>query len=170
MLRNLALVTCFVLSCLAFGSEGEVPLLNEPPKDVSVPSIIQSFAAKEKEFKQAREHYAYTQEVTVRASCQGEQPGVYHLVVDVMLDGKGNRVEKVKTVDSTLQCISITKEDLEGFRNQSLFLVTTDEIPDYQIKFIGQQQQDEPTFLRVRRLARQHTSGQAAVRGSHLGE
>jgi hypothetical protein len=49
-------------------------------------------------------------------------------------------------VDSTLECIAITKEDLESFRSQSLLLLTTDEIQDYKINFVGQQQQDNLHF------------------------
>ena len=143
MIRNLALIFCVVLSCPALGSQGEVALGNELPKDVSIPNIIQSFAAKEKEFKQAREQYTYTQDVIVRAACGGSQPGVYHLIVEFTFDHRGNRVEKVKAVDSTLQCIAITKEDLAGFRNQSLLVLTIDEIQDYHINFVGQQQQDD---------------------------
>src|SRR5437764_15212053 len=94
MIRNLALVLS--LSCFGFGSQREAPLVNEPPKDVSIPNIIQSFAAKEKEFKQAREQYAFTRNVTVRSSCQGGQPGGYHLSVDVTLHHKNNKVEKRK--------------------------------------------------------------------------
>ena len=35
-----------------------------------------------------------------------------------------------------------TKEDLDSFRNQSLLVLTTDEIQDYRINFVGQQQDD----------------------------
>jgi hypothetical protein len=146
MIRNLVLVFCIALSCPALGSQGEAPLVSDPPKGVSIPNLIQSFAAKEKEFKQAREQYTYMRDVTVRASCRGAQPGVYHLIVEIMFDGKGNRLERVKAADSTLQCIAITKEDLDGFRNQSLLLLTTDQIQDYQINFVGQQQQDDLHF------------------------
>jgi hypothetical protein len=112
---------------------------DDPLKSISIPSVIQSFGAKEKEFKQALEHYTYTRDVTVKASC----PGVYHLTVDVTFDHKGNRSETVKAANATLQCIAITKEDLESFRNQSLLVLTTDEIQDYRISLIGQQQQGD---------------------------
>ena len=102
MIRNLVLIFCFALSCPALGSEGEAPLVNDPPKGVSIPNIIQSFAAKEKEFKQAREQYTYTRDVTVRASCRGGQPGVYHLIVDSIFDDRGNRSERVKADFGTL--------------------------------------------------------------------
>jgi hypothetical protein len=52
----------------------------------------------------------------------------------------------VKAVDSTLQCIAVTKEDLDSFRSQSQLLLTTDEIQKYQVNFVGQQQQGELRF------------------------
>jgi len=139
-------VFCFALSCSVLAQTGHTPAVNNPPNGVSIPNIIQSFAAKEKEFKQALEQYTYTQDVIVRSSCQGAQTGVYHLNVNVGFDGKGNRVDEVKAVDSTLQCIQITKEDLDTLRNQSLYVLTTDEIQDYRINFVGQQHQDNLHF------------------------
>jgi hypothetical protein len=167
LLRTFVLVSC--LSCFAFGSQGEAPLLNEPPKDISIPDVIQSFAAKEKEFKEAYEQYAYTRDVTVTASCHGARPGIYHLVVDVTLEAKSKRVEKVKAADSTLQCIAIEKEDLDHFRDQSLFLLTTDAISGYQINFVGQQQQDNLRFYVFDVSPKSIQVGPAAVRGSYLG-
>lgn len=146
MLRSLAVVFWLLLSYFASIAQAQAPLVNEPPKDVSVPNIIQSFAAKENDFKQAHEQYSFTRNVTVNASCHGGQPGVYHLSVDIVFDRKNNRTENVKAADSTLECIAITKDDLDRFRNQSLFLVTTQEIINYQITFVGQQQQEDLHF------------------------
>lgn len=135
-----------VFSCFVLGQTGQAPLVTDPPKGISIPNIIQSFAANETDLKEARERYTYTREVTVRASCKTAPSGVYHLVVDVGFDKKGNRSEKVKTAESTLQCIYATKEDLDSFRDQFLFVLTTKDIQDYQINFVGQQQQDSSLF------------------------
>ena len=146
MLRSLVLIFCFALSGTALAQEGEQPPVKESREEVSIPDVIRSFAAREKAFKDAREKYTYTQEVVVKAACQDGQTGAYHLIVDFAFDSKGTRLEKVRATDSTLQCIAITKEDLEGFRNQFLFLLTTDDIPSYEIKFVGRQQQDNLNF------------------------
>jgi hypothetical protein len=143
MIRSLVLVFCVALSWPALADEGEGPLVNELPKGVSIPDVIKSFAAKEKEFKQAIEGYMYTRDVIVRASCQDRQPEVYESVFDVTFDAKGNRTEKVKAIRSALECIAITKEDLESVRDQSLFALTSDDIQDYQISFAGQQQEGD---------------------------
>jgi hypothetical protein len=45
MIRKLVLIFCVGLSCIALSSEDEAPIVNDPPKGVSIPNIIQSFAA-----------------------------------------------------------------------------------------------------------------------------
>src|SRR5581483_11982606 len=37
----------------------------------------------------------------------------------------------------------MTKEDVDDIQNRLPFVLTTDEIPDYQILYVGQQQEDE---------------------------
>lgn len=137
---------CFALSGTVLAQTGQPPIVADPPKDVSIANIISSFAVKEKDFKQALEQYTYTRDVTISAKCPGGQLGVYHLNVDVTFDKKGNRLEKIKAVSSTLTCISITKEDLDAFRNQSLLLLTTEEIQNYRINYVGQEQTDNAQF------------------------
>jgi hypothetical protein len=140
------LIFCIALCGSVLAQTDQSPIIANPPEGVSIPSIIQSFAANEKEFQQALEHYTFTQNVIVRASCQSAQTGVYHLIVEVGFNSSGKRFDKVKTADSTLQCIQVTKEDFDSFLNQSLFALTPDEIQDYQINFVGQQQQNGLKF------------------------
>jgi hypothetical protein len=146
-MRKIVIVLLFALPCSLVAQTGAGLLVSDPPKGVSIAAIIQSFAAKEKEFKQAREQYTYTRDVTVSASCQDGKPGVYHLLVNVTFDKKGKSAEKVEALSSTLTCIYVTKEDLDFFRNQSLLLLTTDEIQDYQINFVGEQQDNSHFYV-----------------------
>ncbi len=144
MIRKLFLIGLLAFSCAAFAQEGEGPLMNDPPKGISVDELIQRFAAKEKEFKQARDSYTYTQDVTVKADCASQGPGSYHEVFDVTFDDRGKRLENVKFApQSDLQCVQITKEDLDDIRNKLPFVLTSDEIKDYRITYVGQQQEDE---------------------------
>ena len=45
-----------------------VPLNSAPPQSISVQDLIQKFAGQEAIFKEARNHYTYTQEVTVETA------------------------------------------------------------------------------------------------------
>src|SRR5208282_260661 len=90
---------CFALLCLvpsAFAQEGEGVLNNIPPKGITVDELIQRFAAKEKEFKVAREQYTWTQSVKVQTLEGSTVDGEYQQVFDVLFDDRGKRIEQVK--------------------------------------------------------------------------
>jgi outer membrane lipoprotein-sorting protein len=132
----------FTLGALA--QEG--PLDPSQPKSITPDEIIQRFAAKEKEFKEARDQYTYRQEVKVETVDGNTVTGEYQEVFDVLFDDKGKRLENVVFApQSTLENggISMTKEDLSDIRNRLPFVLTSDEIPEYSILYKGQQQEDE---------------------------
>ena len=124
----------------------EGPLQTDQPSGITADQIIQKFAAKEKDFKIAREQYTYRQEVKVE-TVDGDTPtGVYQEVFDVNFDDKGRRLEQVKFApQSTLENggISMSPEDFDDIRHRLPFVLTSDEIPEYQIMYVGQQKEDE---------------------------
>jgi len=133
-----------VLSVGAAAQEG--PLDKSEPKGVAPEQIIQHFATKEKEFKEARDQYTYRQEVKVQTLDGNTVTGEYQEVFDVLFDDKGKRLENVVFApQSSIENggISITKEDLSDIRNRLPFVLTSDEIPEYSILYVGQQQEDE---------------------------
>src|SRR5581483_11229673 len=124
----------------------EGPLDPAQPKGITPEEIIQRFAAKEKEFKAARDQYTYRQEVKVQTIDGDTVTGEYQEVFDVLFDDKGKRLENVVFApQSSIENggISITKEDLSDIRNRLPFVLTSDEIPEYSILYAGQQQEDE---------------------------
>jgi len=135
----MAIALCGPLSFKAFAEEG--PLDPAPPKGITSEEIIQHFAAKEKEFKQAREQYTYRQDVTVKTP---DDDGEYHEVFDVVFDDHGKRLENVVFApQSSLRLVQMSPEDVDDIRHRLPFVLTSDEIPEYQILYVGQQQEDE---------------------------
>ncbi len=127
----------------AFGDEG--PLDTAQPKGVTPEEIIQRFAAKEKEFKDARDQYTFRQDVKVQ-TLDGDTPdgGEYHEIFDVTFDDKGRKIKNVVFApQATLQKISMTSEDIDDIENRLPFVLTSDEINEYSILYVGQQQEDE---------------------------
>ena len=57
-------VLCLLISVSAFAQEGDLD--NKPPDGITPEEIIKRFAAKEKEFKEARDQYTYRQDITVK--------------------------------------------------------------------------------------------------------
>ena len=135
----------FLLVTFAFpqGQEQEDgPLDSSLPEGVTVRSIINRFAALEQTYKQAREHYTYRQVVRMQTlDDRGFPDGEYNETFDVTFNDQGQRVVKeVSRPRDTLKRIRVTEEDIDDIRNRLPFVLTTDEIPDYNIRYRGQQQ------------------------------
>ena len=73
------LALCLPLAAAA-NDRGEGKLDPSQPTGTTVDAIVQQFAAKEKQFKTAREQYTYTQDVTVDTLDGETVDGQYHQV------------------------------------------------------------------------------------------
>src|SRR5438270_106381 len=126
----------------AFAQEG--PLDPAQPKGVTADEVIKRFAATEKEFKAALDLYAYRQTVKVQTVDGDTIDGEYAQTFDVTFDDQGHKVKTVVYApESSLQRISMTQEDVDDIENRLPFVLTSDEIPEYDILYAGQQQEDE---------------------------
>jgi hypothetical protein len=124
----------------------EGALENAPPKGITPEEIITRFAAREKLFKDARDHYTYRQDVKVQTRDGDTVTGEYHEVFDVLYDDKGHRIENVVFApQSSLEQggLSLDEGDVQDFRNRLPFVLTTEEVPEYNILYVGQQQEDQ---------------------------
>jgi thiol-disulfide isomerase/thioredoxin len=122
------------------------PALSEPSPE-EVQKVIQEFAAKEKLFKLARDNYTYHQiNKLQQLDPDNEVVGVYQQEWDILYDDAGNRIERVTYApESTLRDLMVTKEDLDAMRNIQPFVLTTDDLPDYDVKYLGHVKVDEIT-------------------------
>ena len=118
----------------------------EPPA-VPVDQIIRRFAEREAEFKRERDNYTYTQTFVVQTVDAGGQPdGEYRMTSDIVFSTSGRRYDKVTYAPpSTLQRVSLSEQDLADLQNVQPFVLTTDELPKYDITYVGRQQVDELT-------------------------
>jgi hypothetical protein len=124
--------------------DGNGPLNPAQPQGLTTQEIIEKFAAKEAVFKEAREHYTYTQQVTVQELDGHTVDGEFKEVMDILYDDKGQRVERVTFAPApSLKRISISPADVDDFRNRLPFVLTTQDMPNYSILYAGQQQVDE---------------------------
>jgi len=125
-----------------FAQEG--PLDKSEPKGTTVEEIIKRFSTKEKEFKEARDQYTYRQDVKVMTLDGNTPDGTYQQVFDVSFDDKGHRIKNVVFAPQpTLERIMMTEEDIDDIENRLPFVLTSDEIGEYDILYVGQQKQDE---------------------------
>jgi len=146
-----ALRSLFFLPALSMLGGLSLPLLaqegqldSSQPKGVTPEQVIQQFAAKETDFKKAREQYTYRQDVKVQTVDGDTMDGEYHEVFDVLFDDQGKRLENVVFApQNTLERIQMSPEDLDDIRHKLPFVLTSEEIPEYDILYVGQQQEDE---------------------------
>ena len=136
------MLACTLSALPARAQEG--PLENVPPAGTSPEEVIKRFAAKETEFSKARDQYTYRQDVKVQTVDGDTVDGEYHEVFDVMFDDKGHRIENVVFAPaSNLTKIFMSQEDFEDIRHRLPFVLTTEDLPEYNILYVGQQQEDE---------------------------
>jgi hypothetical protein len=125
-------------------SAQEGTLETKPPNGITPEEIIKRFAAKETEFAKAREQYTYRQDVKVQ-TVDGDTPdGEYREVFDVLFDDKGRHIENVVFApQSSLTKIYMSQEDMQDIRHMLPFVLTDEQLPEYDIMYVGQQQEDE---------------------------
>jgi hypothetical protein len=167
----------------------EPPDTTEPPAKASVPTdkprsklaplsdpspietarIVQEFAAKEKVFKEARGNYTYHQlNKLTEYDEEGNPRGVFQQEWDILFEDSGKRIERVTYAPpDTLKRLIITKEDLENFRSIQPFVLTSDELPEYDVKYLGHVRVDEITAyvfdVRPKEIKKDHLYFQGRV-------
>lgn len=147
------LLLAFIFPCILVAEtncdDGNGPLNPARPSGLSPEEITHKFAEKEGIFKEARNHYTYTQEVIVQEMDGNTVGGEFRETTDILYDDQGRRLEEVKYAPQpSLKQISLTKEDYDDFRNRLPFVLTTQDLPAYNVLYAGQQQVDElATFV-----------------------
>ena len=122
------------------------PALTDPSPD-QTQAIIKEFAAKEKLFKEARDNYTYHQINKVETLGGDNQvTGMWQQEWDIVYDDAGKRVEKVTYAPAdTLKDLIMTEQDLDAMRRIAPFVLTTDDLPEYDIKYLGHVPVDQLT-------------------------
>src|SRR5215472_11953342 len=74
---------------------GSGPINPAAPKGITPEQVIQKFAAREKEFKTARDQYIYRQSVKLQTLEGNTVDGEFQQISDIVFDNKGRRSERV---------------------------------------------------------------------------
>ena len=124
------------------GAEG--PLVTSPPP-IPVEQIIDKFAQHEEEFRNERGNYTYTQTFDIQTVDEDGNPdGEYRQDSDILFTPEGKRYEKITFAPlSTLQRIQMSQQDLDDLKNIQPFVLTTAELPKYNVSYVGRQHLDE---------------------------
>jgi hypothetical protein len=130
----------FVLSAVALAGLC-LPAFAAEDTNVNPEEIIRKFAAKELEFQQARNNYTYRQTVKMEEVQGG---GKWEEIDDIIFTPEGKRIEKVVYAPViSLHHISLSPQDVQDLRNVQPFVLTTPEIPEYDIQYLGKEKVDD---------------------------
>jgi len=123
---------------------GSSEISKESPS-IPVDEIIQKFGEREAEFKTERDNFTYTQSFLIQTiDDNGDPDGEYQMTSDIVFTPAGERYEKITYAPPpTLQRITLSEQDLQDLRNIQPFVLTTSELPKYDITYVGRQHVDE---------------------------
>jgi hypothetical protein len=155
---------------LSSGSRKAVAAPNlSDPSPAEIQKIIHAFAAKELMFKEARDNYTYRQINKVETlDADNRVNGYWQQNWDILFDNQGHRIEKVTYAPpGTLKGVIMTEQDMEALRQTQPFVLTTNDLDEYDIKYLGHVVLDELTAyvfqIRPKRIEKNHVYFQGQV-------
>jgi len=125
------------------------PAANKPktPDNLPPAEIIKRFTSKESELREEWKDYAYRQETRLQVIGPANTiSGEYFQVSEFVFNDAGKRVERiVRAPQSTLDQagLTMTAEDKNALINLQPFALATDELPNYNLNFVGREKLDE---------------------------
>jgi hypothetical protein len=128
----------------ASGGHSESEISNQPPA-LPVEEIIQKLSQHESEFRKERDNYTYSQTFVIQTiDFDGSPDGEYRMNSDILFTPDGKRYEKITYAPpDSLRRISMSKQDLDDLKNIQPFVLTTEDLPKYNVTYVGRQIVDE---------------------------
>src|SRR5712692_3531541 len=115
------------------------------PSPSQIDEIIAKFAANEAAFAKARGNYTYRQSAKIHELDEsGNIMGRWEMVSDIVFTPEGKRNEHVVYAPvPNLKNILLSPQDEQDLRDVQPFVLTTNELPNYYIRYLGREDLDE---------------------------
>lgn len=108
--------------------------------------IIKRFAQKESEFRKVWHQYTYNQHIVFQVLTRtGRVREQREMTIEIFFTSDGEREHRIVYDRGRLESVILTEEDLDDALNLQPFALTTEELPEYEIKYRGEEQVDELT-------------------------
>jgi hypothetical protein len=106
--------------------------------------IIQRFAEKETEFQKVWQQYTFSQRLLFQILGRGDRVKEQReMLVEVYFTEKGERKTRILDDRGALVSLQVTQQDIDDAIGMQPFVLTTDELPKYKIKYKGKELVDE---------------------------
>jgi hypothetical protein len=130
-----------------------------------VEEIIREVAQHESDFKVARDNYTYTQEVLVEDVSPNQ--GEFRLTSDIVFTPQGKRYENVTYAPQpTLVDFSLSPEDMKDLEDIQPFVLTIDQLPNYDVQYVNTEKVDELTTYVFRVAPKRIEKGKRYFQGT----
>jgi hypothetical protein len=130
----------------AAGSEAhdESEITKTPPA-IPVEQIVARFSQHESEFRKERDNYTYSQSFAIQTiDFDGNPDGEYRMNSDIIFTPDGKRLEKITYAPpDSLRRVTMSKQDLDDLKNIQPFVLTVEDLPKYNVTYVGRQIVDE---------------------------
>ncbi len=115
------------------------------PSQARIDEIIKTFAQNEADFSKARQKYTYHQTARIQElDRSGAVTGRWETVSDIVFDTNFRRTERVvRAPVSTLHNILLTPDDLKDLKDIQPFVLTSDTISKYYVRYLGREKLDD---------------------------
>jgi hypothetical protein len=144
--RTLLLILALAAPLAAPAQQGFGKLDPTPPTGLTVDQIIQKFGAREADFARARDNYTFRQSVKVDTldPDTSKVDGEYQQITDITFNPAGAREEHVVYApQNTLERVMMSPTDFDEIEHRLPFVLTTTDLPKYDITYVGRQKVDE---------------------------
>ncbi len=146
---SLTLLCSLTLAAQTYCEAGNGPLDAKAPSTPLPADITQRFSQNESSAKAAMAHYTFTENMRLQTLRNISERGIvtdgeFQQTADISFDAQGKRIEHVTYAPpSTLQRVTLTPEDFDDIRQMMIFPLTADELPHYNVVYVGQQRIDQ---------------------------
>lgn len=119
--------------------------ITKTPPAIPVEQIITKFSQHESEFRRERDNYTYSQSFVIQTiDFDGNADGEYRMNSDIIFTPDGKRLEKITYAPpDSLRRITMSKQDLDDLKNIQPFVLTVEDLPKYNVTYVGRQIVDE---------------------------
>ncbi len=121
------------------------PLDPAQPANITIPQIIERTGQRESEFEHARDQYTFRQALKMDTinDDTNRPDGEWQEVTDITFDNAGHRVEHVVFAPAnTIEKVIITENDINDIKERLPFILTTAQLPEYNLNYLGKQHVD----------------------------
>lgn len=140
--RMLSVILTLALTCTSvFSSQGTDSRDGTTP---SIPEVIRRFAEAETQNRIARNNYMFTQDFELTTYGEaGSITGKFHRISEIVFDDRSNRFEKITFFPPSTAKVDMTTQDMQDMAGVQPFALTTEDLPKYQIDYVGKEKIDE---------------------------